>query len=47
MYPYDTWEFLGNSIVACAAMIVGYLAFDPADRKRAHHPLFFLVSPRF
>ena len=42
-YPYDTWEFLGNSIVACVAMIVGYLAFDPADRKRAHHPLFFLV----
>ena len=42
-YPYDTWEFLGNSIVACVAMVVGYLAFDPSDRKRAHHPLFFLV----
>lgn len=42
-YPYDSWEFLGNSVVACAAMIVGYLAFDPADRKRAHHPLFLLV----
>jgi hypothetical protein len=42
-YPYDTWEFLGNSIVACAAMLVGYLAFDPSDRKRAHHPLFFLL----
>ncbi|MEP6569065.1 MAG: hypothetical protein ABJC10_04760 [Acidobacteriota bacterium] len=42
-YPYDSWEFLGNSIVACAAMLVGYLAFDPADRKRAHHSLFFLV----
>ncbi len=24
-------------------MVVGYLAFDPSDRKRAHHPLFFLV----
>jgi hypothetical protein len=24
-------------------MVVGYLAFDPADRKRAHHSLFFLV----
>lgn len=42
-YPYDSWEFLGNSIVACGAMLVGYLAFDPADRKRAHHSLFFLI----
>jgi hypothetical protein len=42
-YPYDTWEFLGNSVVACVAMLVGYLAFDPADRKRAHHSLFFLI----
>lgn len=42
-YPYDTWEFLGNSLVACVAMLVGYLAFDPADRKRGHHSLFFLV----
>lgn len=42
-YPYDTWEFLGNSVVACVAMLVGYLAFDPADRERAHHSLFFLV----
>ncbi len=42
-YPYDSWEFLGNSLVACAAMVVGYIAFDPSDRKRAHHSLFFLV----
>lgn len=42
-YPYDTWEFLGNSFVACVAMLIGYLAFDPADRKRAHHSLFFMV----
>jgi len=42
-YPYDSWEFLGNSFVACAAMVVGYLAFEPADRKRAHHSLFFLI----
>lgn len=42
-YPYNSWEFLLNSIVACAAMVVGYLAFDPADRKRAHHSLFFLI----
>lgn len=42
-YPYDSWEFLGNSLVACTAMVVGYIAFDPSDRKRAHHSLFFLV----
>jgi hypothetical protein len=42
-YPYDSWEFFGNSLVACAAMVAGYLAFDPSDRKRAHHPLFLLV----
>ena len=43
MVPYDSWEFLGNSIVACTAMVVGYLAFDPSDRKRAHYSLFLLV----
>ena len=42
-YPYDSWEFLGNSLVACAAMVVGYIAFDASDRKRAHYPLFFLL----
>ncbi|MEK6282689.1 MAG: hypothetical protein AABN95_20200 [Acidobacteriota bacterium] len=42
-YPYDSWEFLGNSLVACIAMVVGYIAFDPSDRKRAHHSLFFLI----
>jgi hypothetical protein len=42
-YPYDTWEFLGNSVVACLAMVVGYVSFDPSDRKRFHHALFFLV----
>lgn len=42
-YPYDSWEFLGNSVVACVAMVVGYISFEPADRKRAHHSLFFLV----
>jgi hypothetical protein len=42
-YPYNSWEFLGNSIVACVAMVVGYVAFDPGDRERAHHPLFFLL----
>ncbi len=42
-YPYDSWEFLGNSLVACVAMLVGYVSFDHTDRKRAHHSLFFLV----
>lgn len=42
-YPYNSWEFMGNSLVACVAMVVGYIAFDPADRKRADHPLFFLI----
>jgi len=42
-YPYDSWEFIGNSFVACVAMLVGYIAFDLSDRKRATHPLFFLV----
>jgi hypothetical protein len=42
-YPYDAWEFIGNSAVACCAMLVGYLAFDPSDRKRTHHSLFLLV----
>ena len=36
-YPYDSWEFLGNSVVACIAMLAGYIAFDPSDRKRAHY----------
>lgn len=42
-YSYPIWDFTINSIVACIAMIVGYIAFDPSDRKRAHHSLFFLI----
>ncbi len=42
-YPYETWEFLGNSVVACTAMLVGYIAFDPAERRQSHQPLFFLL----
>jgi hypothetical protein len=42
-YPYDSWEFLGNSVVACVAMVVGYIAFDITERKRSHYPLFFLL----
>lgn len=42
-YPYDSWEFLGNSAVACIAMVVGYIAFEPAERRRAQYPVFFLL----
>jgi len=42
-YPYDSWEFLGNSVVACVAMVVGYIAFEPNDRDRSHYSLFFLL----
>ena len=42
-YPYDSWEFLGNSLIACMAMLAGYLAFEPSERQRAHRPLFFLL----
>jgi len=42
-YPYDSWEFLGNSIIACVSMLTGYLAFEPSERRRAHFPLFLLL----
>ena len=42
-YPYDSWEFIRNSVVACIAMLAGYIAFDLGDRKRANYPLFFLI----
>lgn len=42
-YPYSSWEFIGNSLVACLAMLAGYIAFDPEDRQRGQKPLFFLI----
>jgi len=42
-YPYDVWEFFVNCLVALVAMVIGYLAFDTTDRKRAERPLFFLI----
>src|ERR1041384_7120713 len=42
-YPYDSWEFLGNSAVACIAMLVGYVAFEPSEHRRGHYPIFFLL----
>src|SRR5260370_12430088 len=42
-YPYDTREFVINCYVALAAMLVGYIAFDASDRKRAQRPMYFLI----
>jgi hypothetical protein len=42
-YPYDIWEFVATSAVACIAMVVGYVAFEPSERRRAHYPLFFML----
>jgi hypothetical protein len=42
-YPYDTREFMVNCYVALVAMLIGYLAFDPSDRKRAQRPMYFLI----
>lgn len=43
-YPYDnTWYLLGSCAIAFAAMVVGYIAYDSSDRKRAARPLFFLI----
>ena len=42
-YPYESWYFLGSCIVAFAAMLVGYVAFDWTDRRRAARPLLLLI----
>lgn len=42
-YPYDTREFMVNCYVALVAMLIGYLAFDASDRKRAQRPMYFLM----
>jgi hypothetical protein len=41
-YPYDSWYLLGSCAVAFTAMVVGYIAYDWSDRKRAARPLFLL-----
>jgi hypothetical protein len=46
-YPYDTREFVINCMVALSAMLVGYIAFDGSDRKRAQRPLYFLILSTF
>jgi hypothetical protein len=42
-YPYDSWEFMINCLVAFAAMLTGYIAFDGSDRKRFGRQLFLLI----
>jgi hypothetical protein len=42
-YPYESWFFLVSCVVAFAAMLAGYIAFDWSERRRAARPLFFLV----
>ncbi|OLE51543.1 MAG: hypothetical protein AUG51_22435 [Acidobacteria bacterium 13_1_20CM_3_53_8] len=42
-YPYDSWYFLGSCLIAFAAMLVGYIAFDWADKKRSERSLFLLI----
>lgn len=42
-YPWNSWEFLQNCTVACAAMGVGYVTINLSDKKGAQRPLFFLI----
>ncbi|MEJ7713016.1 MAG: hypothetical protein WKF84_25030 [Pyrinomonadaceae bacterium] len=43
-YPYDAWYFVGSCGVAFVATIIGYIAFNWEDRRRAStHALFFLL----
>lgn len=46
-YPLSSWLLLKSSVIAFAAMLVGYLAFgfllSVRDRSKLRRPLFFLV----
>jgi hypothetical protein len=42
-YPYESWDFARNCAVAFIAMVAGYIAFNPQERKRTAHALFFLI----
>lgn len=42
-YPYESWDFARNCAVAFIAMLAGYIAFNPHDRKRTAQSLFFLI----
>lgn len=41
--PFGTWTFVHLNVVACVAMIIGYIAFNPLDRKNSQRGLFFLI----
>ncbi|HKR00451.1 MAG TPA: hypothetical protein VJT09_07245 [Pyrinomonadaceae bacterium] len=42
-YPYESWYLLGSCAIAFVAMVVGYIAYDWSDRKRAPRPLFLMI----
>jgi len=52
-YSIASWQFLNDSMVACAAMVVGYIAFGSAlagsrsDRRKLQRPLLFLLFSSF
>jgi hypothetical protein len=41
--PFGTWTFLHLNTVASVAMVIGYIAFNPFDRKKSERALFFLI----
>lgn len=52
-YSLPSWDFLTSSLVACAAMVVGYIAFGralsfaKADKARLQRPLLFFMFSSF
>ncbi|HEX8852213.1 MAG TPA: hypothetical protein VF754_01940, partial [Pyrinomonadaceae bacterium] len=46
-YPYESWAFLGNCLLAFAAMVCGYVAFNGADRRGTQRALFLLLFSTF
>lgn len=42
-YPYESWDLLGNCLVAFIAMFIGYVTFARSNRINGKRPLFFLI----
>ncbi|HZH35350.1 MAG TPA: hypothetical protein VEX64_10945, partial [Pyrinomonadaceae bacterium] len=42
-YPYDSWMLLGACSIAFLAMLVGFVLFQPSERKLEEKSTFFLV----
>ncbi|MFY9572372.1 MAG: hypothetical protein WAV20_13310 [Blastocatellia bacterium] len=42
-YPYETWIFLGTSVVAFVIYFLALAAFEYRERERDLKPLFFLI----